>query len=344
MAYEITNSFIEEFDSLVYPFLQQQGSKLIQAVTQEPMTGGGVKYIRQNDVGKAFFVTDTGAITEYTPVMYDCRVLEARGFVCPVSLNDFDMVMQGGAPNPSQLAMQTGNRCGELLDEIIIGGISGPVQTKANGIKTLSGADKVTAGGTKEKLVANYDKTQTIAWNDCTLGGNSNQDSIHVKGGLNASKICKAVQKLQAKQNYGPIICVCSSHAASTLRADHRVASSDFNDIHAFMAGATNSYGGVSAFVTSELVDGGKSKAKNADGTYDANDGAEVEYAYVFCMNQIRLGVAMPLHLEMGQNAERYLSQVMLYKGMYGCIRMFEESVVRIEVNKNPEADAAFVY
>lgn len=343
MAFEVTNSFIEEFDSLVYPFLQQQGSKLIQAVTQEPMNGG-TKYIRQNDVGEAFDVTDIGGITEYTPVMYDRRLLKSRGFVCPISLNEFDMAMQGGAPNPSQLAMQTGNRCGEKLDKIIIAGIGGPVTTEANGIKTLSGADKVTAGATKEALVANYDKTQTIAWNDCTLGGNSNQDSIHVKGGLNASKICKAVQKLQAKQNYGPIICVCSSYAASTLRADHRVASSDFNDIHAFMAGATNSYGGVSAFVTSELLDGGKSKAKNADGTYNANGGADVEYAYVYCMNQIRLGVTIPLYLDMGKNIERYMSQVMMYKGMYGCIRMFEESVVRIEVNKNPEADAAFVY
>ncbi len=333
MAYEVTNSFIEEFDSLVYSFLQQQGSKLIQAVGHEQMDDN-TKYIRPICI-EAVDVTDIRGITEYTPVMHDRRLLKSHGFVYPISLNEFDMAMRGGAPNPYQLAMQTSSCCGEKIDEIIIQGMSGPIQTESTGVKTLSGANEVTSGVTKEKLVANYDKTQTIAWNDCTGGGNSNQDSIYVKGGLNTSKIYKAVQKLQSKQNYGPIICVCSSQAALTLRADHLATSSNFNDIHAFMAGAKNSYCGVSAFVTSEFVGKGKSKARNFDGTYSTDDGADVEYAYVYCMNQIQLGVAMPLHLD---------KKTMEYKGMYGCIRMFEESVVRIEINKNPASDAAFVF
>ena len=40
----------------------------------------------------------------------------------------------------------------------------------------------------------------------------------------------------------------------------------------------------------------------------------------------------MPLHMVNGLNAERHLDQVLIYKGMYDCTRLYEESVVRIEI------------
>lgn len=338
MAFEITNSFLEEFDYMFHPFLEQQGSLLLQAVTQEPVQGD-VKYIRQQEVGDAHFITDSGGITEYTSIKYDKRRLKPRAFACPISLNDFDLVRQG-TPDPALLAQQAANSCGKLIDQIIIEGIGGVAYTESSGDKKLPGADKVSRGDTALEVVAQYDKTQTIAWNDCTFGGNTEDNTSFVKAGLSTSKIVKAVQKLQSKFNNAPIICVCSSYAAATARSDIRAASSDFNDIHAFMAGVNNPYAGVSAFVVSEQVDGGKSKVGD-NGTYDAS-GINVEYAYIFAMNQIKLGVSMPLTLKNGLNAERYLDNVLIYKGMYDCARMFEESVVRIEINKNPKSTATW--
>lgn len=332
MSFELTNSFLEEFDFMFYPFLQQQGSQLMQCVTPEAVTGD-VKYIRLQGVGQAHWVTETGGITEYTPIKYDRRRLKPRPFVCPIMLNDFDMVKQG-TPDPGALAAEAANSCGVLIDELIIQGLGGTSYTESGGQKTLPGADKVTSGATAAAVVANYDKTQTIAWNDATMGGPLDGNNNYVNAGLSTAKINKAVTKLRAKHNFGPIVCVASNYANGTLRADKRVASSDFNDIHAFMAGANLSYGGVAAYVTSEKVDGGKSKV-GADGKYSAA-GIDVEYAYVFCMNQIKLGASMPLTLKNGLNAERYLNNVLIYQGMYDCTRMFEESVVRIEINRNP--------
>lgn len=336
MAFEITNSFLEEFDAMFYPFLQQQGSQLMQAVTQKQITGE-MQYIRQQDVGEAHFVSDLGGITEYTPIRYDKRRLKPRAFECPIILNDYLMVQQG-TPDPTQLAQQAANSCGKLLDRIIIDGLGGKSYTEASGVKTLSGADKVKDGDSAAKVVAEYDKTQTIAWNDCTLGAVINDNTASVKAGLSTAKINKAVQKLRSKFNYGPIFCVTSSYGATSGRADKRMASSEFNDIHAFMQGINNPYAGVDAFIISELVDGGKSKV-NANGVYSENDGEDVEYAYIFSMNQVVLGTSMPIHMKNGINAERQMGETIVYRGMYDCTRLFEESVVRIEINKRPPKD-----
>lgn len=341
MGFELTNSFLEEFDFMFHPFLKQQGSKLMQAVTQMPVTGD-VKYIRQQDVGDAHWITDSGSTTKYTATKFDRRRLKPRAFACPIMLDEFDMIKQG-TPDPSLLAAQAANSCGKLIDQIIIQGLGGTSYTESEGKKELSGAKNITTDpGSATKLIAAYDQTQTISWNDCTFGGNDSQNSMYVKAGLSASKLNKAVQKLLSKHNYGPIFCVGSNYAMATARADYRVASSDFNDVHSFMQGVNLPYCGVSAFIPCEEVDSGKTCAKIADGAYDANT-ADVEYAYVFAMNQIVLGSSMPISLKNGTNAERYLNDVLMYRGAYDCTRLFEESVVRIEILKNPDKNDAFV-
>lgn len=345
MAYEIDNSFLEEFDFMFRPYLQQQGSQLMQAVTPVEVHGA-VEYFRQNQVGEARFRTDQGGTTEFTSIKHNRRRLKPRAFDCPISLDVIDMVMQG-TPDPEGLAAQAANSCGILIDQIIIQGLGGTSYTEAEGEKKLSGAADtgMANNDVPNVVVSKYDKTQTISWNDCTLGGNSADNTSYVKAGLNTGKLQKAVQKLKSKYNYGPILCVGSSYAMATMRSDIRAASSDFNDIHAFMDGINNPYAGISAFIESEQVDGGKSAVK-ANGTGTANDGqgqatgVDVEYAYIFSMNQVLLGCSMPLTLKSGENPERNFDQVLMYTGMYDCTRMFEESVIRVEINKSPTSDA----
>lgn len=332
MAYDITNSFLEEFDYLFHPFLKQQGSALMMAVSKEPVMGG-VKYIRQSSVGDAHFITSSGGQTQFTQIKNDKRRLEPKAFTCPILLDDVDLVMQG-TPDVAMLAADAANSCGKIIDEIIIKGIGGPAYSAGGGsgadkLKTLSGADKVTAG----PIVASYDKTQTIAWNDATLQGGTDTP-IATAAGLSSSKLAKAVEKLVSAHNWGPLVCVCSPYAAMTLRADPRVANTNFNTQPSLATGLNTPYGGVSAFIECTKMDSGKSKAQ-ADGTYHATDGKNVEYAYVYAINQIKLGVSKELELKQGTVAERYFNQGLMYWGMYDCARMFEEAVVRIEINRD---------
>ena len=55
-GFELTNSFLEEFDMTFHPYLSQRGSQLMQACVQEPVQGA-VKYVRFQNVGDAHWVT-----------------------------------------------------------------------------------------------------------------------------------------------------------------------------------------------------------------------------------------------------------------------------------------------
>lgn len=344
MSYSITNSYLEEVSFMFQPFLTQQGSKLMAAVRPEQVMGD-IKYVRQLDVGEASWANESGGTTKYAATKYDKRRLKPRLFHCAIELEEFDMIKQG-IPDAQMLAAQAANKCGKKIDEVIIQGLGGASYTESGGKKVLSGADQIASTATataanKAQAIAEYDKTQTIAWNDCTFGGMDNQNSPYICAGLSSSKLNKAVSKLLSAENYGPLICVGSHYAMASARSDYRVASSDFNDIHSFAQGINNPYCGIAAFISCDMVDSGKSRIK-PDGSMvalAANDRPDVEYAYVFAMNQIVLGSSLPIGLKNGTNAERYLNDVLIYRGAYDCTRLFEESVVRIEINKRPNSN-----
>lgn len=324
-GYELTNSFLQEFDLTFHPFLEQRGSDLINACVQESVAGA-VKFVRFQNVGDAHFVHSHGDPTK--------RRLKPIGIECAISLDEYDMIQQG-TPDPGMLAEQAANACGRKIDELIIRGIDGPAYTESGGEKVLTGAAQVknyVGSNTPMGVVMAYDKTQTIAWNDATACGDVSKNNILTNAGLSASKIAKAVKKLRAKNNrVGPFICVSNAHGMFSLRNDDRVSNSDFNDIHAFAMGVNNPYAGVDAFAETESVTHGKSKV-DADGKFSADGGLQVKYAWIYALPQIRLGCSMPMHMVNGLNAERHLDQVIIYKGMYDCVRTYEDSVVRIEI------------
>jgi hypothetical protein len=249
-----------------------------------------------------------------------------------------------GTPDVDQYASAAANSCGKLIDQIILEGIGGKSYSEAAGgdvyLLNYSGG-AVTNTNSNPSL---YDNTQYIPWLDYTMGDNSNGTaSLSVKAGLNSSKIAKAVMKLRAKFNSGPLVCIASEYAMMTLRADPKCSNFMFSTQRTLADGFISSWGGVDAFVACQLVDNGKSFV-NADAsvTDSANNPAyDVEYAYVYCVDQIKLGVGAELYLKNGINAERYLNNVLIYQGAYDCTRMFEESVVRIEIRKDAPASTA---
>jgi len=302
-SFIVSNSFMDQFDYMFHGMLRQRGSKLMGMVINEEVVGE-TKSLRQASVGDAHWVTDVGGITDYTSIKYDKRILKPKPFECPIMLDKYDLVMQG-TPDVGQLAQEAADSCGVLIDQLIIKGIGGTAKTSASGDVALPAS-------------------QTILWNDWSLALEAD-NPIAINRGLNTSKIAKAVQMLRAKFNSAPLICVASSYALSTLYADKRAANSLMNFQPALAAGQMNPYAGCDGFIPSEQVDNGISTQANKN----------VEYAYIYAMDQIRLGSSMPLTLDYGKNAERGLNDVFIYRGMYDCLRMQEEAVVRIEITKD---------
>lgn len=343
MLYGINTSYMEMVDTLIHPYLEQQGSRLMGVVTQIPVVGDSFG-VRQRHVGEAHWRDGQGEKAQDTVVGYDKRIIRPRGFSCRCKLDTIDVIKQG-IPDAASVAQDLSNSCGKRIDEIIIGGIGGASYSEGrkeniflSGAKNIK-SDKATD---KEKLIAEYDKTQTIAWNDCTLTGNIAENSRSTNAGLSVSKLAKAVQKLRSKHAYGQIWCVASEYAASTYRADERAANMQYNMSPVLATSQNAPIAGVNGFITSQLVDTGKSAVKVADGTYISPSAAgapDVEYAYVFVQEHIMLGCSMPLTLDQGQDPTEYFNQVIQYTGMYGCTRMFEDAVVRIEILKGGVAD-----
>lgn len=336
-GFVVNNAFLTEFDAVFHEMLKYQGGTLIAGTMQEEVIGGS-KYIRQTTVGDAHFIRGSGSPTEYATQKFDRRKLEPKDFACPIMLDDIDLRMMG-TPNVDQYAQQAANSCGKMIDQIIITGLGGKSYSEAAGGEVDLPSKPATATTAQGAFPSNYDGTQVIAWADYSIGDNANgHTSLAVKAGLNSAKIAKAVMKLRSKFNYGPIVCVGSEYAMMTMRADPKVANSLFNHQQTLADGFITAYGGVDAYVSCQLVDSGKSHLK-ADGTISgAADGVDVEYAYVYSVPQIKLGVGSPLYLKNGLNAERYLNNVLIYQGAYACTRMFEESVVRIEIARTPPA------
>lgn len=303
MNFNLTASFFEEFDFMFHSMLRQRGSKLMPVIPEEPVVGE-MKSLRLFNVGDPYFVESAGAPTKYSTANFDRRVLIPRAFEFPLTFDPYDLIRQG-SPDVGQFAQEASDACGELIDKIIIGGIAGKARTTLNGDIALP-------------------KKQYITYNETPYEPTDAPEDV--KKGFNAGKLAKAVEMLTAAHNNPMIACILSNRAQSQLLSDPRVASSIFNYSGAALSQWQMApYAGCSMFITSENV------AKNVK-TMKDTDNAKVEHVYLFAVDRIKLGCSLPLTMDAGKNAERGLSDVIIYRGMYDCVRMQEESVVVVEI------------
>jgi hypothetical protein len=314
----IPASYIEEFSFKFDEMLHQRGSLLMGAVTIEPVIGFS-KILRQVNVGKAVWVDEVGGPNEYASIAYGQRILTPHPMKCTFSLDKYDLVRQG-LPDVGMLAQEASEACGVLIDQLILSGKGG-----VGGI-TGAATGLVTGNSTVPTQIS-LPTTQYIEYDNVDLGSSTDVDNnAKLKEGLSTSKIATAVQMLRSKWNTGPIVCVASNYAMSTLRADPRAASSLFNVQPALASGFNTPYAGCDYFIPCEQV------ARNML-TKKSDSNTTVEYAYVYSRDLIKLGESMPLSMEGGTNVERDFNQVISFRGMYDCVRMQEEGVVVIEVN-----------
>ena len=305
MPFAPSYSFYEEFDTKFHSMLHQRGSMLMDAVTNITVTGSS-KIMRQSEVGEAYDVDTVGAITQHVNIRYDQRILEPQGFECPILLDKFDLVRQGN-PDIDMLAQDAADSCGKKIDQIIIDAIWGKAKTKSSGEIDLP-------------------STQYIVYDDDTFAPDNY--SPNTKKGLNTSKIAKAVQMLREKFNSSYIGCIASNFALTSLRADPRAASVMFNTQPALATGQETPYAGVDFFRASECVPKLIPSKKTGQGNQ------MVELAFVYAIDKVFLGCSAPLQRKDGINTERGYNYGFDIWGMYGAIRMQEEGVVAIEVQR----------
>lgn len=323
MAYNITNSYMEQFNILFQEMLTQKGSFLMPYTRMEQVVGNS-QIIRQFDTGDATIgELNSSGITEFSPILYDHRKLEPRPIHKTIDLTDVELIRQGQPP-VDQLAATCSQSCGAALDKIILNGIGGIARTQSSGDIALPTSQYICVNTTQ------YD----------------NKGSDLAGQGLTTSKVSFAVAVLRAKYNLPQLVCVCSNRALGQLMSDERAASALFNRTQAMANGFMTPFAGVDFFVTSEKMP--KAKAHKATGgTIITADSAtasetatEVELAYIYAKDQIVLGCSKQFDLKSAEDPHRNFNLVFQCVGMYDAVRMQEESVVAIEVNTSSTAIA----
>ena len=317
MAYNITNSFMDQFNILFQEMLAQRGSFLMPYCRMEQVIGNS-QIVRQFDTGKATIgELNSSGITEFSPILFDNRRLEPILISKTISLNDTDMIRQGQPP-VEQLAASCSQSCGAALDEIIINGIGGIAKTQSTGSVSLPLSQYICVD-TKQ-----YDNPDTLAGQ-----------------GLTPSKVSFAVALLREKYNSPDLICVCSNRAIGQLQSAERTASSLYNSVQTMANGVMTPFAGVQYVVASEavpkkakaqLVSGGNLISADSTTVKESTNG-EVELAYIFAREQIVLGCSREFGLKSAEDAHRNFDLVFQCKGMYDAVRMQEPSVIAIEIN-----------
>lgn len=348
--YDVSLSWYETIDRIVQAGLDQQGSKLMPYTVPKEVVGESIAVV-QSFVGEARYIEGQGELTKFTPITFDKRRIMPKGIELDIHLNMIDAIKQGGIVDPGILASQCLNKIGKKVDEIILEGIGGGSYSYGAGKdKLLSGAKEVTAKiasntPDKNQIWEYYDATQTIPWNDCTLLGNKDRTPLATQCGLSVAKINRAVQKIRAAYaGEGPLILYGSPYAMSTLMSDELCSNVLYNTQPAMSTGQANPVSGISAIVTGNIIETNQKSATKADGTKANGSPVNVEYAYIFAQQHIMLGCSLPMTMDQMKDAARSGDPVMFYKGLYGCTRMWEEAVVRIEIAHGIHDNTGLVY
>lgn len=319
MAYNISNSYFQEFQMVFSDMLHQRGSQLMQYVNFVPVTGE-TQTIRQYDTGEATIGNFSSAgSTEYSPLIYDRRRLEPKPIHQSFFMTRDDMVKQG-MPPVNELAARLSENCGAALDTLIINGIGGTVRTTANGDISLP-------------------MTQYIS---CMSSQFGNVGTTAAQQGLTAAKLSYAIACLRADYVNSPIVCVGSARAIGQVMTDERAASSLYNQVQTQSNGIMTPFAGVNYFVTSERVVKNAPAHKPTDGAVVMADSSTAttcsgsptcELVYVFAADQVDLGCSKEFELMSDQDSSRNFGLVFQCMGMYDSMRKQEKAVIAIEVN-----------
>lgn len=321
MAFEISNSYFQEFQMVFHDMLHQHGSQLLPWVKSVPVTGE-TQSLRFFNMGEAT-IGELGAsgLTEYSPVLYDRRVLRPVPIRQAILMNEFEMRRQG-MPPVNELAQRLSEGCGIALDTVILNGIGGTARTASGGDIPLP-------------------TSQIICYDTEIYGNVDNQGNART--GLTAMKISYAIATLRHKFVEPEIICIASNKALGQLQIDERAASSLYNRVQTQSEGIMTPFAGVSAFVPSERIPmptkihstsgGAVVTADSAAATEVANADKKYEYAYVVARNYITLGSSKEFELQSAQDPSRNMDLMFYCSGMYDCIREQEEAVIAIELD-----------
>lgn len=305
MSFQIDTAFVKQFNSTVNVLLQQKGSRLRSAVTEESMHGEE-QFFEQVGPVAAQEVTTRHGDSPLISTPHDRRRITLRFFDWGDMIDNFDKVRMLIDPT-SPYTQNAVNALGRAIDDVLMGaGTSGessityPTDGGVNGVFYGTAATGKSAGTSVsfpsgQKVLVNFGGTNV---------------------GITVPKLIES-RRLLAKGNVDldmeDLYVAISSRGLADLLNTTQVTSSDFNGVRALVGGDVDSYLGYSFKRTERLP----------------QDGTSWLYP-VWAKSGIKLGVAKEIQTEVAQRPDKRFSWYVYACMGVGGVRMEEAKVVQI--------------
>lgn len=305
MSFQVDTAFVKQFNATVNMLLQQKGSKLRSAVTEESMHGEE-QFFEQVGPVAAQEVTTRHGDSPLISTPHDRRRITLRFFDWGDLIDNFDKVRMLIDPT-SPYTQNAVNALGRAIDDVLMGaGVSGEGTITYDALAGVSGVFYgAAATGKAGATSVAFPAAQKVAVN---FGGTN--VGLTVPKLIEARRLFAAANvDLDIEQMYAAI----TSRGLSDLLNTTQVTSQDFAGVKALVGGNVDSLLGYTIKRTERIP----------------RDAASNLYP-VWAKSGIKLGVAKEIQTEVAQRPDKRFSWYVYACMGLGGVRMEEGKVVQI--------------
>ena len=324
MSVNVTTSFVKQFSANVQLLVQQMGSRLRNTVTLETGKVGEEVFMDRIESVAAQRVNTRHADSPLMSTPHDRRKVTPSDFDWGDMIDIPDKLMMLIDP-ASAYSANASMAMGRAMDETIISALVGTAKSDAS--DGTSNADTSVALPSSQKIAINA--------NNYVVEGSSESGNQ----GLTVGKLIEARKILGANDaddydvngNSNLFLVVNSSQLANLLKKTV-VASADYNEIRALVAGDLNQYMGFN-IIRTELIPKKGGTHSSGSFTYDPADqenSGDPEHCIAYHRRGIGLCIWEDIVARISERPDKRFSQYIYYRMTLGATRLEEKRVVQI--------------
>jgi len=324
MSVNVTTSFVKQFSANVQLLVQQMGSRLRNTVTLETGKVGEEVFMDRIESVAAQRVNTRHADSPLMSTPHDRRKVTPSDFDWGDMIDNPDKLRMLIDP-ASAYSANASMAMGRAMDETIISALIGNAKSDAS--DGTSNADTTVALPAGQKIAIND--------NNYVVEGSSESGNQ----GLTVGKLIEARKILGANDaddydvngNSNLFLVVNSAQLANLLKKTV-VASADYNEIRALVAGDLNQYMGFN-IIRTELIPKKGGTHTTGSFTYDPTaqeNSGDPEYCIAYHRRGIGLCIWEDIVARISERPDKRFSQYIYYRMTLGATRLEEKRVVQI--------------
>ena len=323
MSVNVTTSFVKQFSANVQLLVQQMGSRLRNTVTLETGKVGEEVFMDRIESVAAQRVNTRHADSPLMSTPHDRRKVTPSDFDWGDMIDNPDKLRMLIDP-ASAYSANASMAMGRAMDETIISALVGTAKSDAS--DGTSNADTSVALPSSQKIAINA--------NNYVVEGSSESGNQ----GLTVGKLIEARKILGANDaddydvNGNSNLLVVNSSQLANLLKKTVVASADYNEIRALVAGDLNQYMGFN-IIRTELIPKKGGTHSSGSFTYDPADqenSGDPEHCIAYHRRGIGLCIWEDIVARISERPDKRFSQYIYYRMTLGATRLEEKRVVQI--------------